>query len=119
MDKIIHLQGHVDKVETRKDRSVKITIVSAKEITKPEELAQIFSINEEVVSIGMKVGSLSDQDMINIPEPEPDYRGEKPEGQMTRAVIWRMWESRGKEGEFQDYYKKVMSRVREGLKEQI
>lgn len=119
MEKIIHIQGHIGGVSTLKDRTVKLTIISAKEMTDPNELAQLFSINEEVVSIGMKVGHISKEDMIDIPEPQKDYRDEKSPGQRLRSAWFRLWEQQGKQGDFETFYKNQMERLINQIKEKL
>lgn len=116
---MIIFQGNIDGVKTRKDRSVKIELVTALEMTNPEEMAKLFSLSNEAVSIAMKVGHISDEEALNIPEPQKDYREEKSPSQRLKAVWYLLWKQQGEQGDFDTYYKRSMNRVIDQIKEKL
>lgn len=102
---IVIFQGHIAQVATRRDRSVKMVFETASEITDSVELSRLFALTDDVVSLAIKPGRFTDHEVINIPEPEPDFRDEKSPGQRLRAVVFRYWESKGKPGPFDSFYR--------------
>jgi len=119
MTDIITFNGHVKSISTKADRSVKIVIETATELTDPMELAEMFSLSDDVVSFGLKRGHFTKDELLNIPEPQTDYRGEKSEGQRLRAVLYRWWERKGKPNDFNLFYKQNMERVIDQIKDKL
>lgn len=115
---MIIFSGHVSKVESRRDRSVKVTFETAGEVTDPQELAKLFSVSDHPVSIGIKEGVISTEEAISIPEPEKDFRGEKSPGQRLRGVMYRWWEQ-NKKGEFESFYRSKMESLIDQIKEKL
>lgn len=116
---IVHFTGHIQKVESKADRSIKLTLITSTEINNPTELAKIFSMTDEVVGVGIKEGSFKQEELLELPEPDPEYKGDKSPAQRMRGIIYRIWEQKGKRGEFMDYYKSKMESLNDRLKDQL
>jgi len=56
----------------------------------------------------------------DIPDEKADpMMGTKTQAQRLRGVIYRLWEQKGKKGEFNDYYKSVLENMIDQLKEKL
>lgn len=119
MVEITTFSGHVDGVATRKDRSIKITFTTAQEISDPEQLAKLFQLSDHPISIAIKEGNISDEELLNIPEPEEDYRGQKSKAQRLRGVMYKWWEVMGKPGKFDSFYESRMEGLIDQVKEKL
>lgn len=53
-----------------------------------------------------------------IPEKKSEFETKTP-SQRLRGVLYRVWEQEGKQGEFEDYYKKFMNNIIDRLKEKL
>ena len=115
---VILFTGEIAQVSTRKDRTVKIILESATEIVDPNELASLFSLKANTVSVAIKESAFSDEDISAIPEPvDPSIK--KSESERLRAVIWRWWEARGKQGDSNAFYKANMEQIINQIKEKL
>jgi len=115
---IILFNAEIAQVSTRKDRTVKIILESATEIVDPNELASLFSLKANTVSVAIKESTFSQDDISAIPEPaDPSVR--KSESVRLRAVIWRWWEARGKQGDSTAFYKANMEQIINQIKEKL
>jgi|SRR3990167_197872 len=116
---IIIFQSHIGGVQTRQDRSIKVTLITALEMTDANELARLFSLNDQVVTVCLKTGMVTDADALALPEPEPDFRGEKSPAQRLRGVLYHLWEQEGKKGDFELNYRRHMERLITRAKERL
>lgn len=103
-----HINLHnavIEKVETRKDHSLKL-IVGTPELP-PEDMVQLFqSVNKESIELTMPV--------------HEEDAGKTP-SQRLRAVLYVLWEQGGKEQypEFDMYYRAKMEHFINAVKDKI
>lgn len=116
---IVTFTGQIQKIESRADRSVKLTIVTSTEVNNPQELAKIFSMADEVVGVGIKEGHMTTVELLDLPEPDPEFKGDKTPAQRMRAVLYRWWEGKGKPGDFEMFYKTQYERLIDQVKEKL
>lgn len=114
----ILFQGNIAKVETRSDRTVKVIIESALELTDPVELAALFGLKKDTVYIAIKEGNFSKEDVESIPEPER-LEHEKSPALRLRNVLYRLWEHQGSKGDFELYYSTSIERLISKTKEKL
>lgn len=115
---VVLFQGEISQISTRKDRTVKIVLESALELTDPLELSALFGLKANQVTVAIKEGGFRDKDIDAIPEPEQDV-GQKPPGVRLRGSLYRLWEQQGKHGDFELYYKTAMERIINTVKEKL
>jgi len=112
----IQFPATIEKAETRSDRTLKLTLGTAKELG--NDTATVFSL---VHSEGWFVYSSND----DITEADvPTEKAEsgthaKSSSQRLRAVIFVYWQQNGKSGNFEDYYRTQMEKLIEGVKEKL
>lgn len=61
-----------------------------------------------------------DMDIVDIPDERADaMTGQKTQAQRLRAVMFRLWEQKGKKGDFESYYRSMMEKIIEQMKEKL
>jgi hypothetical protein len=107
----------IEKIETRSDRTAKITLGTARELS-AAEYAALFSLSQmEGYTLHSSDNDLTEAD---IPDEKPDrMTGQKTKAQRLRAVIWRIWEQAGSKGSSEDYYHSVMDSLINQMKEKL
>ena len=114
--KLLQIQSTIEKVETRKDNTLKIT-VSTQELA-PESEEPIFRLRNKIGWFVFKEEAIKEED-LNLPEIKPEFKNEKSPSQRLRNVIFIWWEQKGKNGNFDDFYKKIMNNQIEQIKEKL
>ncbi len=117
--KIITFQGVIYQIKTKVDRTVEMILHSSLELNDPKELAAIFSLKKNDVTLAIKQGNFTDAELADVPEPNPEFKGEKSPGQRMRAVIFKVWEMRGKKGQFELFYRASMESMIKQWKEKL
>ncbi len=117
---IFQVPAEVSKVQSMSNRSIRLQIDTQENIT-DEEIAKLFAFFEKVgwFTFLPEERKIDAADVLTTPEWKPEFPEEKSPSSRMRGVIYRIWESRGKSGDFNDYYKKQMDKLCEALKEQI
>ena len=107
----------IEKIETRADRTLKIVIGTAREMS-AEEKALLFSLADKE---GYTLHSMHDDiTEADIPDEKPDkMTGGKTQAQRLRGVIYRVWESQGSKGSSEDHYRRTMEGIISQLKEKL
>lgn len=107
----------IDKVETKKDGSLKITSYTAREMSAPEMTALFSFKNKEAWTLLSTDDDLTEQD---IPEVKPDVEtGQVSKAKRLRGVIWHIWDQTGRKGSSEDHYNRVMESLIEQMKEKL
>lgn len=110
-------QAVVDKVETKKDNSLKITSFTAREMS-ATEMAALFSYKNR--ECWMLLSADDDLTEADVPDEKPDtMTGQKTKAQRLRAVIYRVWEQQGRKGTSEDHYNRVMEGIIDQMKEKL
>lgn len=117
MGKKISYGSQITKVETLSDGSVKVTIVTAKEMS-PEDMTALFSFrNKQAYTLHSEIDDFDESD---IPNEKPDFStGGKTQAQRLRGVIYRIWEQTGKKVDSESYYRSTMEQIISQMKEKL
>lgn len=115
---IILFTGEIGQVTTRKDRTVRIVLESATELTDPMELAALFSLKANTVNVAIKESTFSQQDVEAIPEPERIEDSKSPASRL-RGTLWVWWDQKGRTGDFESFYRVHMDRLVNQIKEKL
>lgn len=115
---IIKFFAHCTAISTRADRSLKVVF----ETQEADD-----SLASEIIALRHKVGFLvfAEQDLrpedIDVPDVEPEFRGEKSPGQRLRAVLYRLWEQSPERGvkSHEAFYRDEMEKVIEHYKKKL
>ena len=115
----IAIQGTVEGLQTRKDRTLKITIGSQE--LKGKQMAELMDLNQSLVYVyvspkAISVAEIDAIDSVGIDKPKTV----KSESQRLRSVFYRIWENNATGvDKFEDYYKQRMESVIEFYKKLI
>lgn len=59
------------------------------------------------------------QDIKDVPEIEPEFKGGKSPSQRLRNTFYILWEQNGAKGDFEDYYKYQIEKIITTIKEKL
>lgn len=113
-------QGEISQVQTRSDRTIKVTLESALEMTSVDELAALFSLKQNQVTVAIKEGQFTDKDVEAIPEPMSVETETKPLSQRIRGALYVLHKKKGGTEETWDlFYKTQQLKWLTKIKEEI
>jgi hypothetical protein len=105
-----------NKITSLADRSYKLEF-STRELSGSDATVLMNLIHDEGWLLFSPNNDITEQD---IPDEKPDaMTGRKTQAQRLRAVIYKIWESKGSNGSFETYYQSYMEKVIDQLKEKI
>ena len=115
MAKIFQLSGMVTGVKTTADKSLEIKIHTNDVATfTQEELAQLMKAYEKQYWILFAEQPMKKEDIDT--DAEVVDKGQKTPSERLRAVLYIMWEQKGKTDDFESYYRSKMENLIEGIK---
>lgn len=104
------------KVNSKVDRSYSLTFVT-RELGGVEAVALLDDLMNEGWLMWSSDNDLTDAD---VPDEKADsMTGQKTQAQRLRAVIYRLWEQKGKKGDSESYYRSIMESLIEQVKERL
>lgn len=113
---IVHLPAQLLKVESRSDRTYKLTF-NTRELRGSEASVLLNEIMNEGWLLYSSTSEIDEQD---IPKEKADSgMGTKTPSQRLRACLYVMWEQQGKKGSFEDYYRVQMEKVIDYIKDKL
>lgn len=105
----------IDTISTKKDGSVKL-VIETREMP-PNEMSVVFGLRNTEAWAVFAPNKVQEND---VPTTQADAGvGTKTPAQRIRAVLYRLWEQSGKQGEFETYYAAKMERLIDQLKEKL
>lgn len=111
--------GMLDGYQRRKDKTVSIRFVTqektSNEVMAIDELVDHFGVLYFRASETMEESELEELDSLEIDL----YNQPKTQSQRLRNVLYKLWESEGKHGEFKTFYKQKTEQVITHFKSQI
>lgn len=103
-------------IQSKVDGSYKLTF-STRELAGSDAAVLLGLANKEAWLLISPDDSL---DSVDVPKARPDSgTGQKTPGQRLRAVLFVTWQSVGKPGEFDDYYRMRVNRMIDQLKAKL
>ena len=110
----VQLPAQLTKVETRSDRTVKL-VFDTRELG--EDSATLFNLSN---SEGWLVIASTEITEADIPDEKADsMTTTKTQAQRLRATLFVLWQQRGKQGDFESYYRTQMERIIETIKDKL
>lgn len=105
---IFQVPAIIGKIETMGGNSLRLK-VDTQEGLSSEEIKRLFDLREKLGYFTFNIEIIEAQDIINLPKLDSsNYESGKTPGQRLRAVMFRIWEQKGKQGTFNDYYNNCM-----------
>ena len=115
--KTILLKATVENISSRKDSTLKI-VVGTQQL---KEGAELFALQNELVSIGISRLNITQEDVELIAENKfgvEDVPNKKSQSQRLRGVLFLLGSQRG-ETDFDSYYKRTMENIIEFYKAKL
>lgn len=112
---VFKTQATISKVQTLSDGSIRIYVDTQSDLA-PETQADLFNQRNKLGWFVFSEAGILEKD-LNLPEIEPEFKGDKSPGQRLRAVYYRIWENTNKSKTFEQYYKEQMEKYINYLKE--
>jgi hypothetical protein len=115
----VAIQGTIEAVQTRKDRTLKLTIGSQE--LKGAKMAELMDLNQSLTYMYISPKAVTSQERDLIDSVEIDApTNVKTASQRLRNVFYRIWSNNATGvDKFEDYYKQRMENVIEFYKEKI
>lgn len=103
-------------VASRKDRSYTLKF-ETRELSGKSASALLDMLQQEGHLLFSPNDDISETD---VPDEKADaMMGKKTQAQRLRGVIFRLWEQKGKNGDFDEYYKSVLENMIDQIKEKL
>ncbi len=116
MSKIIAFPAILNRVASRADRSWSLTFVT-RELSGEDSSALMDQLMSEGHVLYSPNSDFKEADVPN--EKANSGLGTKTQSQRLRGVIFRIWDMKGRTGDFEDYYRKVMESVIDQFKQEL
>lgn len=119
MAELLQIPATLLKYESKANHTIKLTFESQENMA-PALLSNIIDKVEQTGYLNFAVRQLDMTDLADLPEIDPvKYDNAKSPGQRLRAVIYRYWEQKGKQGDFNLYYIAAMERLINQYKDKL
>lgn len=112
------LPGYVERIATRKDKSVAITL-GTQELT-PAKAGELFEMQDKLVAIYLSPkDSIPQKELDQVDQLNPEFGG-KTQSQRLRNVLYKLFEQ-NKEGfkDFESFYKHHTEKIIDHFKTKI
>lgn len=111
---ILKVPAEISRVQTMSDGGLRL-FVDTQEVG-PEDKGLIMGLHKKLGWFLFAETQIAEEETLNLPEIKLE-QGQKTESQRMRAVLFLVWQKKGKQGMFDDFYKKWMNGSIEKLKE--
>lgn len=110
----VQFSSVIDGVTAKKDRTLSVKL-GTQELS-PEDTSYLFDMMGKQVYVAVAETPV---ERLDVPEIEPEIRGEKTPSQRMRGVIYAIWEQKWKSKNipFPKFYENYMSKLIEDLKD--
>ena len=100
----------ISKIVTMADKSLRLQ-VDTQELTKADK-AKVFELHEEIGWFMFSRAEFKEEDVINLPEIKPEFKGELSPSQKLRNRLWVYFTNTHSDiDNFDSWYKKEMDRI--------
>ncbi len=106
----------IEGLTTRKDGSVSVKLETQE--LKPNQAAELFQLRGKYGFAYLSGRDVEANTKKIIDSLDPELKGKTP-GQRLRNTLFVYWEQSGKEGDFEDFYKKKMEGIISLIKQEL
>lgn len=119
MDSLFQIPATVSGFKSMSGRAVRLSIDTQENLS-DVEIGKISALNEKFGYFCFLPGQMiKAEDLSNLP-PLPKWEEDnKSPAQRMRNTLYVLWEQKGKNGAFEDFYMKQMGRFIEAVKEKL
>lgn len=119
MNELLQIQCTAQPFRGMSNRAIRL-IFDSQENQSDEVLGKIASLTDKIGWLCFLPGreNIQAEQVMNLPAITPEDGGKSP-AQRMRGVLFRIWEQKGKDGDFETYYKTKMGTIIDQLKEKL
>ena len=115
---MFQVPSQVQNIRTLVDGSLKLDVIT-QELSGKQKTA-IFNLHKKIGWFVFKEKQIKKEDLVDLPDFKPAFKGDRTPSQRERAVMWVYFEKNsGKPEDFDMWYKRIKERVIEGWKQKI
>lgn len=114
---MFQVSSQIQKIQTLVDGGFKLDVIT-QELT-PEEATLLLSLHKKQGWFLFKEAPFKEEDLVDLPEIKPEFKGDKTPSQRLRAVLYVYWQQNGGKGDFDSFYKRQMERIINKIKEKL
>lgn len=115
----IQFKSLISQITTLKDGSIKVSIETP-EFNCAEDVAKLFSFRNKEVWTAIEDVPLVRGENFNPPAEIKSLKSDKKSPSVRlRAILYVLWEQKGKQGDFEEYYEAQMERFISFVKEKL
>jgi hypothetical protein len=114
---IFQVPSTIFKVTTLADHTLRLTVDTVRELP-PEDEAKIMALRSKQGWFVYAESEIKQED-LDLPEIEPEFKGDKSPSRRLRGVLFVLWEQRGKVGTFEEFYKIRMEQLIDKIKSKL
>lgn len=115
-EQILQVQAQMVKGSSMSHRSLRLQFDTNENLT-DEQMGKIMAWQDKLGWLSFSVLAIKPENLLNLPEPKSDES--KSPSQRLRAVLFILWEQKGKEGDFETFYRAKMESVINMIKEKL
>lgn len=114
---IFQIPSTISKIITLSNRSARL-YVDTQENLSDEQFAKLMALHEKLcwATFLSAERQIKPEDIASLPEIEHEEVYKTP-SQRQRDILYRVWEAKGKKGNFEEFYIIMMDKIAVGLKE--
>lgn len=118
-EQLLQIAAQLSKATTMAHRSLRLVFDSQEQLT-DEQIARLVALHDKVGHLCFlpeerKIDTL---DVLALPPLQFD-KDEKSQSQRLRGALYVLWEQKGKEGSFIDFYQRAMEKIIDQVKERL
>jgi hypothetical protein len=110
MTELTPIPSYFSGFRTLADGTWRIT-VDTQELAEHEANDIVHNVRKSGYFLFIPNNEKVDVDSLNLPEAAPEYKGDKTPGQRLRGILYRLWESLGAKGTFEEFYRIKMEEI--------
>ena len=114
--KIIQIQGEIESISTRVDKTLKITLGTQE--LKPEDMLTLFELRQLPVHILVAQAVLKTEDLGDITVPVK-VKGKKSASNRLRNVLFVFHEQQGMTEDFDTFYERKLESIIDSVKKEL
>jgi len=115
---LIQISGTIENMHRLKDGTWSLQVYT-QELEDDEKRHAVVDMAGKVGWFLFKMNELEPEDIIDIKDNAPVFKGDKPPHVRLRAVLFVLWTQMGKPGDFEVFYRARMEKFIDFIKEKL
>jgi hypothetical protein len=116
MNEILQVQAQMVKGTSMSHRSLRLQFDTNEGLT-DEQMGKAMAWQDKLGWLSFSVAMVKPENILDLPEPKSDES--KSPSQRLRNCLFILWKQKGKEGDFDGYYRARMENIINSVKEKL